>query len=91
MARVRITLNRNGMKELLNSDGVARELHRRMVPVLDAAKAASDDTYEYEKSLRIEDDHTDRARCRVIADAPYALAREAKDRTLGRAFDAATG
>jgi hypothetical protein len=78
------------MRDLLRSDGVARELHRRMVAVRSAAVGARDDTYEYEKSLEVVDDLTrDRARSRVVADVPYALAREARDRTLGRAMDAA--
>lgn len=91
MARVRVTLNPSGMHELLNSPGVAREMHRRAEPVLAAAIQARDDTYEYERSLHIVDDHSDRARSRVIADVPYAVAREFRDRTLGRALDAAGG
>lgn len=89
MARVRISLNQAGMRELLNSPSVARDLHRRMEPVLEAAKAAPDASGDYEDSLHIVDDHSDRARSRVVADVPYAVAREAKDRTLGRALDSA--
>lgn len=89
MARVRVRLNSAGVRELLNSGGVARMLHDRAEPVLQQAVAAKDITYEYERSLHIVDDHTDRARSRVVADVDYALAREARDRTLGRALDAA--
>lgn len=91
MARVRVTLNPPGMRELLNSAGVAREMHRRAESVLDVAKAAPDVSYDYERSLHIVDDHSDRARSQVVADVRYALAREARDRTLGRALDAAAG
>jgi hypothetical protein len=89
VARVRFVLNNQGVRELLNSPEVARDLHDRMRPVLAAAVAASDDSGDYEDSLEIVDDHTDRARSRVVADVPSALAREARDRTLGRAMDAA--
>lgn len=91
MARVRVVLYSRGMRELLNRRETAQMLHDRMVPVLQAAEAAHDDSGDYEDSLHIADDHTDRARSRVIADVPYALAREARDRTLGRAIDAAAG
>lgn len=91
MAQVRVTLNRAGMRELLNSSGVARMLHDKAEPVLQAAIGAKDATGEYERSLHIVDDHSDRARSRVVADVDYATAREAQDRTLGRALDAAAG
>lgn len=91
MARVQVVLNRRGMAELLNSPGVAHELHRRAERVRESAVSASDVTYEYERSLDVVDDHSDRARSRVVADVDYALAREARDRTLGKALDAAAG
>src|SRR5688572_3105198 len=89
VAQVRVVLYRNGMRELLDSTGVARMLHGKAEPVLAAAVAASDVTGEYERSLEIQAVHTDRVTMRVVADVPYALAREAQDRTLGRALDAA--
>lgn len=92
MARARVVLNSAGMQALLHGDGVARMLHARMERVKDAAVAAVDDSGDYERSLRVVDDHSPtRARSRVVAGVSYALAREAKDRTLGRALDAASG
>lgn len=89
MARARVVLNSAGIRQLLNSRGVASEMHRRAVPVLQAAIGAPDDSGDYEASLRIVDDRTDRARSRVVAEVSYAVAREVRDRTLGRALDAA--
>ena len=93
VAQRRVFLNPRGMRELLQSEAVSRDLHERMRPVLAAAIAAKDVSGDYEDSLHIVDDVTlgakGRARCRVVADVDYALKREAKDRTLGRAMDAA--
>lgn len=82
----RVRLNRAGMRELLNDPGLARDLHRRMEPVLAEAKAAPDVTGAYEASLIIRDEKTDRVVSRVYADVDYALAVEASRGTLARAL-----
>lgn len=88
----RFKLNSAGVKEILNGD-IARKACR---PAAERALAAAQsgakvDSGEYQDSLHIEEDHTDRLVFRMVADAPHSLAVEARDRTLGRALDAAGG
>lgn len=86
----RIALNHREMDDLLHSDAVRKMLTEHAEPVLDAAKAdPHDDSGAYEASLHLEQDTTDRAVVRVVADVPYALVLEANYGILARALDAA--
>jgi len=86
----RVRLNRAGMRELLRSDGVRHELTRRMDGVESAAKASAPvDSGAYRDSIHVEQDTTDRAVVRVVADADHALVVESKTGNLARALDAA--
>lgn len=91
MARgVQIKLNHPGMAALLKSGEVRTMLRPRAEAVLAAAIAdPHDDTHDYENSLHIEDDTTDRAVLRVVADDWKAHILEAKYGILARALDAA--
>jgi hypothetical protein len=67
----RITLNHASMAALLKSAEIRAVLRDRAEPVLAAAKAdPHDDTGDYENSLHLEDDTTDRAVVRVVASGP---------------------
>lgn len=91
MAR-RTKLNGRGMNELLNSNTVGRDLERRMRPALARAQlSAPVVSGDYEASLRLVRDKTDRQRVRLVSDVPYAFAVEARTGNLARALDEAGG
>lgn len=80
MANVRIVLNRRGVRDLLRSRDVLRDLERRGNAIARAAGAGH----------RVESEiGPNRARVAVITDTTEAVISEATDRTLTRAFDAA--
>lgn len=86
----RLKLNSGGFKELLNSGEVRGLLTERAQSVLAAAQASAPVVSgEYQASLHLEQDSTDRARVRVVASAPHALVVEANTGNLARAADAA--
>lgn len=86
----KVRLNRAGMRELLHSDGVRRDLTRRMGSVESVAKASAPvDSGAYRDSIHVEQVTTDRVVVRVVADADHALVVEAKTGNLSRALDAA--
>lgn len=86
----RVTLNRAGMKALLNSPEVRRELTKRANRVLAAAQAdPHDDTGAYEAGLHIEQAVTDRAVVRVVSGDFKGHILEANYGILARALDAA--
>ena len=92
MARSRVRLNHQGMGELLVSKGVRDMLTERMDRVAAKAKADAPVTSGgYQRSIHVEQDTTDRAAVRVVADAPYAMRVEASHGILSRALDAAGG
>lgn len=76
---VRIVLKRNGVRDLLRSDGVRRDLERRARQIAEAAG----DGFEYDSAIG-----QNRARATVWTDTIEAMHEEATDRTLTRAIDA---
>lgn len=92
MAGVKVKLNHGGMAALLRDPGVRAELTRRMERSEQAAKeSAPVESGEYRDSIHIEQDTTDRAAVRLVADSDHALVVEAKTGNLARALDAAGG
>lgn len=91
MSRVKVKLDRRGMRELLRSAGVQRELDRRAERVAETARSlAPVESGDYRDSIHAEPDPTsERARAKVVADDYKAHILEAKHRTLGRALDGA--
>ena len=88
LVRVRLT---DGMRALLNDDGVRAELTARAGRVLDAAQAGAPvKTGAYRDSLHIAQGTTDRAAVAVGSDVPYALRVEAEHGVLARALGAAS-
>lgn len=92
MARTKVTLNRSGMRDLLNSAGVRADLTRRAERVLASAQAdPHDDTGAYEAGLRVEQDATSRAVVRVVSGDRKGHILEARYDILQRALDSAGG
>lgn len=90
MAKTRIDLDHPGMEAMLKSSAVRAELTRRAERALAAAQeTAPVNTGAYRGSLHIEQDTTDRAVVRVVADDWKAAIIEANTGNLGRALDAA--
>lgn len=87
MADVRIELNSDGMKALLNSRGVQRDLSRRARRVADTAGSGFRSFVSAEGIGVIRG--TDRARAMVWTATFAARRAEATHRTLTRAIDAA--
>ena len=91
-ARVRVELNRAGIRKLLFDPGVRADLTRRMRRVEAAAKVTAPvETGAYRDSIRTESASTDRAVERVVADVDHALDVEAHTGNLARALNAAGG
>lgn len=92
MARIRIEVNKAGIRELLNSSELRADLTRRMQRVEAEAKATAPvESGEHRDSIHIEQDTTDRAVVRVVADAPHSFWVAVKTGHLARALDAAGG
>lgn len=91
--RLEVRLNHAGMAELLRSQDVRRMLREKAEAVAATAQSiAQADAYvtgAYYNSIHVEEDTTDRARTRVVADVDYAVIVEANDAVLSRALDAA--
>lgn len=86
----KIKLNGRGIEELLNSSETRSYLTEKADAVLSAAIAnAPVETGEYQASLHIEQDTTDRVAVRVVSDAPHAFVVEANTGNLARALDSA--
>jgi len=90
---VRIEINREGIRDLLNSDEVRADLTSRMERVESAAIASAPigATGEHRDSIHIEQATTDRAAVRVVADSDHSLGVEARTGHMARALDAAGG
>lgn len=87
---VRVVLNRVGMREMLASKEVERDLLRRGRQVAATAEAIGHQPHEGDVNYYAESSRgTTRARCVVVADHPGALGQEEDYRTLGTAIDAA--
>lgn len=84
--KVRIELNRAGIRELLNSAEVRARIAAKTEAVAQAAEAnlGGDD-------LRVETQVAGRSRARGYVTLVAGAAKEAEDRVLGRAIDAARG
>jgi hypothetical protein len=93
MAKTTVRWNSATAQRLLDGAGGVRELLRaRAERVLAAAKAdPHDETYAYENSLHIEEDHTDRLVLRVVASDKKSPILEARYGILAKALDAAGG
>lgn len=86
----RVRLLSRGMRDLLASPEVREALTQKAEAVADTARASAPvASGAYRDSIRVEQDTTDRAAVRVIADVPHALIVEANTGTLARALDAA--
>lgn len=79
MATVRVILNRKNVRELLRSEGVRADLHRRAENI--AASAGPGHRAESEIGRT-------RARAAVITATHQAIVAEARHRNLTRALDA---
>jgi len=79
MARVRATLNRSGVRELLQSDGVREDLERRA----DNISAAAGSGHEVDSDVG-----PNRARASVRTVTIEAMRAEAESHNLLRAVDA---
>lgn len=91
MASTRVRLNSSVVQEYLDGGhGVESMLEAAAQSVLGAAQGGAPvDEGTYQASLHVETVRTDRMVKRVVADAPHALAVEARDGVLARAIDAA--
>lgn len=86
---MKVKLNHRGMEQMLKSEGVAREVHRRAEHIASNAKSfAPVASGDYRDSIDVVDDVTDRAVSRVVVRVPYALDVEARHAPLGRAANA---
>lgn len=87
---VRVVLNPAGMREMLRSKEVERDLLRRGRQVAVAAEISGHIPHEGDVDYYAESSvGSSRARCIVVADHPGAQGQEEKYRTLGTAIDAA--
>jgi hypothetical protein len=90
MANVRVVLNRFGMREMLRSKEVERDLLRRGKQVAATAEAIGHPPHEGDVDYyAVASRGSTRARCVIVADHPGALGQEEEYRTLGTAIDAA--
>lgn len=87
---VRVVLNPAGMREMLRSKEVERDLLRRGKAVAATAEAIGHLPHEGDVDYHAEaSTGKTRARCVVVADHPGALGQEEEYRTLGTAIDTA--
>lgn len=87
---VRVVLNRAGMREMLRSKEVERDLLRRAKQVAAAADAIGHAPHEGDVDYYAESSRgASRAKAIAVADHPGAQGQEEKYRTLGTAIDAA--
>lgn len=92
MPKPKLKMNYKGMGALLKGAPASAALASRMQRALSAAQASAPVVSgNYKASLHIEQDTTDRAVARVVADVPYALIVEAETGNLARALGAAGG
>lgn len=91
MTRSKVTLNKAGIRKMLNSPEVVAVLEARGRSVLAAAKADThDDTGDYERGLRMETQTgRTRARVKVVSGDWKGHILEAEYGILARALDAA--
>lgn len=85
MAKVKVVLNRKGVKELLRSNGVLDDLGRRAQAIEAKANANADEPDAFEWDAEV---GSNRARASVRTVTREGMAAEAKDRALTKAIDA---
>jgi len=90
---VRVEINYDGIRELLNSDDVRADLTRRMERVESAAVSSAPigSSGAHRDSIHLEQATTDRAVVRVVADSDHSLGVEARTGHMARSLDAAGG
>lgn len=82
--------NSRGYEEILKGAVVRAGLTRRAECVADAARASAPvESGGYRDSIRLQQDTTDRAVVRVVADISHGAAVESRTGNLSRALDAA--
>lgn len=88
MTTVRLEMNKQGIAELLRSEGVARAVRAPAEKVGARARSSAPvETGDYRDSIHVEDEvHRDRVVARVYADSDHAAAVESRTRNLGRAL-----
>lgn len=92
MARSRVRLSSEGMRQLLQDRGVVQDLERRGRSVLASAVAsAAVESGAYRDGLTVWTAQTDRPVVRVGSTVDYGPAVEARTGNLARALDAAGG
>ena len=93
MANFKVRLSSPGMAEMMKSEKVKAELHRRAEAAAAAARASAPvASGEYLAGIEVVDEvHKDRVVSRVYAHAPYSMIVEANTGNLARAIDAAGG
>lgn len=90
MGLSRFIFKGNGVKAILNSSETRTMLTGKAEATLSAAKASAPvASGAYQASIHLEQDSTDRAVVRVVADAPHAMVVEANIGNLVRALDSA--
>lgn len=90
MASVKIKLDSGGMKALLNSAEIRAELTTRAERVMSAAQGGAPvESGEYQRSIAVVQDTTDRAVARVTSTAPHGIIVETATGNLSRALDSA--
>jgi hypothetical protein len=83
MAKVKVELNRKGVRQLLRSNEVLDDLGRRAENIEAAANAAEPGGFEWDADVG-----PNRARASVRTVSREGMVAEAKDRALTRAIDA---
>lgn len=90
MSLAKFTFKGSGVEEILNSSDTRSLLTDKAESVLSAAQSSAPvSSGDYQRSLHLEQDSTDRAVVRVVADVPYAAVVEANTGNLARSLDAA--
>lgn len=90
MPRNQVKLDHRGMAAMLKSEPVRAELTRRAERALAAAQASAPvDTGDYKAGLHLEQETTDRAVVRVVADDWKSAIVEANTGNLSRSLDSA--
>lgn len=90
MSLAKFIFKGSGVDDVLNSNDARSMLTDKAEAVLSAAQASAPvATGAYQASIHVEQDSTDRAVTRVVADAPHAMVVESNTGNLARALDAA--
>lgn len=80
---IKLVLNHAGIKQLLTSEEMQRELERRAQRIASQARSGAGGM-----EIAVENKTGNRARFRIVCRDPLAKRAEARSRFLGRAMDA---